>query len=273
MTAAIRKSIPQHGAVMPAQPRAAGWVSLPLALTLVALTALAGCQTTTGLPTVDDTQRRPINSAAAIELQSCKAEASALRATLSETVAPQCPRTEPSPRPAVLVAAAAAGTAAGTVAGAGPAVGAGAVSRLAVFTFEQGQVSLTVDEATRVALKTAADSAQLIQIRGRSGAQQETPADVQAARRRAEAAVGLLKELGVPAQKLRVSWQGMADEGAAAGQGRRVEIEFLDKAPTVLFTKAAADKGAATAGSGSQANAAPADTAARAPSPSPSPKS
>lgn len=215
-------------------------------LALIALlpmaTVLVGCQTTAGLPTVDDAQRRPINSAAAIELQACKAEASALRATLSETLAPQCARVEPT----INIAATLPAKLASAPPVVKPAEEQGA-SRLAVFVFEQGQVSLVAHENTRQALRTAAEGAELIQVRGRSGAQQESPADILAARRRAEAAVSLLKELGVPTQKLRVSWQGMADEAGTAGQARRVEIEFIDKAPTVLFTKAAADKGGASA--------------------------
>ena len=63
-----------------------------------------------------------------------------------------------------------------------------------------------------------------------------------AARRRAEAAVTALKELGVPAQKLKVTWQGMSDAHSEPGQARRVEIEFADRAPILLFTRTAVDK-------------------------------
>lgn len=253
MTAVLQTQ--RHHVRLPiaAGPRAVGWAVAPL------LAALAGCQTTSGLPTVDDAQRRPINSAAAIELQSCKAEANALRATLSETLAPQCPKTEF----AVKLATAAAPAA--------PMPGTAAAGRVAVFIFEQGQVSLSLDEQTRETLKAAAEGVELIQVRGRSGAQQETAADVLAARRRAEAAVAVLKELGVPAQKLRVSWQGTTDEGTAAGQGRRVEIEFIDKAPTVIFTRPAAEKGNTTASTG--ATAAPASATGTAAARSTSPKS
>jgi len=41
----------------------------PLVGVLITLTA---CQSSPGLPTVDDSQRRPVNQAAAIELQTCK---------------------------------------------------------------------------------------------------------------------------------------------------------------------------------------------------------
>lgn len=224
MTTRLPESRRQTGDAVPRRHRDHGW-----ALVLL-LAALSGCQSTSGLPSVDDAQRRPINSATAIELQTCKAQASALRATLTETQAPQCPKAD------VLVTLAQPEAASVQPTAPAPA------SRVAVFLFEQGQVALTVDSATRAALKAAAQGAEQIQVRGRSGAQLETPADVLAARRRAEAAASLLKELGVPGHKLKVSWQGMADEGATTGQGRRVEIEFVDKAAAVLFTKAASDK-------------------------------
>lgn len=221
-----------HAALdMPAVLRRGIWALVPT------LGVLAGCQTTQGLPTVDDAQRRPINSAAAIELQSCKAEASALRATLLETVAPQCPRVEGAVKLAAALPALSA---------AAPTP-AGSASRVAVFVFDQGQVSLSLDAATRETLKEAAAAAEIIQVRGRSGAAQESPADVLAARRRAEAAVAVLKDLGVPAHKLRVSWQGMSDPASEAGRNRRVEIEFVDRAPTVLFTRAAVDKSSTVA--------------------------
>lgn len=228
----------------PTLPRHAAWARTPILAALLA--SLAGCQTTSGLPTVDDAQRRPINTAAAIELQSCRAEASALRATLTEAASPQCPRTECSVSvaarmPVTFPTGASSPTAVAPLPAREGASRTG-VSRIAVFLFDQGQVSLNLDEASRDALKAAAAAAEVVHVRGRSGSQQESAADVLAARRRAESAVAILKELGVPVQKLRVSWQGMADEGAAPGQGRRVEIEFVDKAPTLLFTKAAAEK-------------------------------
>jgi len=223
---------------------------------------LTACQTTQGLPTVNDAQRRPINSAAAIELQTCKAEASALRATLLESAAPQCARVDAparlvaSPTMATTAPAAPTASTASTGPTAAPAASKGSApavlsgtaaakgARMAVFVFEQGQVTLNVDAATRDALKEAARAAEVIHVRGRSGAIQESSADVLAARRRAESASSLLQELGVPTHTLRVSWHGLADASAEAVPGRRVEIEFFERGPTVLFTRSAADKAA-----------------------------
>jgi hypothetical protein len=243
-------------------------LSTPLRTTMAlapVVAMLAACQTTQGLPTVNDAQRRPINNVVAIELQTCKAEASALRATLLESAAPQCSRLDAPARlvasptmstPAPMTSAASTASTASAAPAAAPAPSTGpspaALSgtaavkgaRMAVFVFEQGQVALNADPATRDALKEAAHAAEVIHVRGRSGAMQESAADVLAARRRAESASSLLQELGVPPHKLRVSWHGLADAGAEAGQGRRVEIEFFERAPTVLFTRAAADKAA-----------------------------
>lgn len=202
------------------------------------LVTLTGCQSSPGLPTVDDSQRRPVNQAAAIELQTCKAEASALRATLAETAGAQCGKTSST----VAIAPQAF-----TGKGGGPqisstatqAVPDGAATRLAVFVFEQNQTSLSADEETRAALTAAANQAHTVHIRARSGNSAESNADILAAKRRAESAAALLRELGVPAQKLRVSWQGLGEAPVDGLSGRRVELEFVAQAPALLFTKPA----------------------------------
>jgi hypothetical protein len=221
----------------------------PLVGVLITLTA---CQSSPGLPTVDDSQRRPVNQAAAIELQTCKAEASALpielqtckadasvlRATLAETTAPQCGKTSSTMAIAAPVLAGKS-SAQQTGIAATEAPADRAPTRLAVFVFEHNQTTLSVDEETRAALVAAAQEAHTVHIRARSGGNADSGVDVQAARRRAEAAAALLRELGVPTAKLRVSWQGMGDAPVDAASGRRVELEFVQQAPVMLFTRPA----------------------------------
>ncbi|MCE2660991.1 MAG: hypothetical protein LW854_22635 [Rubrivivax sp.] len=202
------------------------------------LVSLTGCQSSPGLPTVDDSQRRPINQAAAIELQTCKAEASALRASLAETAGPQCGKTS-STMAMAPQAFSAKGNGPLTSSTAADAVPEGAATRLAVFVFEQNQTSLSADEETRAALTAAAHQAHTVHIRARSGNSAESSVDTLAARRRAESAAALLRELGVPAQKLRVSWQGLGEAPVDGLSGRRVELEFVAQAPALLFTKPA----------------------------------
>jgi hypothetical protein len=68
---------------------------------------------------------------------------------------------------------------------------------------------------------------------------------VQAARRRAESAAALLRELGAAPNKLRVTWQGTGDVPVDGVTGRRVEIEFVARAPEVLLAKPASTAPAA----------------------------
>jgi hypothetical protein len=222
------------------------------------LTALTACQSSPRLPTVDDSQRRPVNQAAAIDLQTCKAEASALRATLAETAGPQCGKTSSSLAMAPQ-AFSAKGSGPQTSSTAAQAVPDGSATRLAVFVFEQNQTNLTADAETRAALIAAAHQAHTVHIRARSGNSAESNADILAAKRRAESAAALLRELGVPPQKLRVSWQGLGEAPVDGLSGRRVELEFVAQAPALLFTKPA------------QAQQGPTQTASTVPRPTASP--
>lgn len=228
---------------------------------LIATFILAGCSATQPtLPVVDDTHRKPVNSAAAIELQTCRAQASLLRQRLEAGagVAPQACE--------LASAGAASGTApmkpaqplAGAGAGAGASAGQAAPIRRVVLSFERGQTRLELDDDARRTMRAAAEQSEWVLVQGRSDAAQETPAETQIARRRAENVAQALVQAGVPATKLRVSWLGMADSnasvmaeangadgaprpraGAPFTDARRVEVDFIERAPVVIMTLAA----------------------------------
>jgi hypothetical protein len=230
---------------------------------LIASFILAGCNATQPtLPVVDDTHRKPVNSAAAIELQTYRAQASLLRQRLEAggSVAPQAcelpaagAASGAAPmKPALPLAGAGAG------AGAGASAGQAAPIRRVVLSFERGQTRLELDDDARRTMRAAAEQSEWVHVQGRSDAAQETPAETQIARRRAENVAQALVQAGVPATKLRMSWLGMADSNAsvmAAANGadgaarpragapftdaRRVEVDFVERAPVVIMTVAA----------------------------------
>jgi outer membrane protein OmpA-like peptidoglycan-associated protein len=86
-------------------------------------------------------------------------------------------------------------------------------------------------------LASVAQKAPLVMVRGRTDARQATLADERIARVRAEQAQVLLVQLGVPAQRIRATWQAAGDTVAsldtAEGRAlnRRVEIEVYGAEP------------------------------------------
>lgn len=182
---------------------------------------LAGCGASAPtLPTVDESTRRPVNSAIAVELQGCRAETSTLRQSLHELQSSM-------------------GRAASCLPTRTRAAGAPSAAQRVVFVYEMGHSRLELDEPTRQALREAAVGAEIIHIHGRSDALQEAPIETQMARLRAEAAAATLVQLGIPQEKLRVTWLGLADMRVAAHERRRVEVDFIGHAPRVLISKAA----------------------------------
>ena len=195
------------------------------------LSALVGCSTTqASLPTVDDTQRRPVNSAAALELLSCRAEAQALRLNLLEpahgaaraaacsglTAPAQAPKSEASPKE-------------------------GARSSRAVFEFEVGQTDLVLDETTRQVLRRSALNADLVLVHaaGRAISNDSEPI----ARAQAQATAQALLKAGIEPQKLRVSWS-VADAVRPLAPDTKtansvVEVEFVERSARLLFSRPA----------------------------------
>lgn len=202
----------------------------PRRIALAAVIALlGGCNATmTPLPAAPDADRRPVNSAAAIELQSCRAEVSTLRLGLLEA-RQAAPRTAQCMSPAR------------------DAPEPPGLTRRVVLTFERGQSRIELDDGLRETLREAAEGAELILVQGRSDAAQESAAETQIARRRAEAAAAALVQAGLPASRMRVSWLGVADPNSEADQRRRVELDFVHKPPVLLLARAAVPPASATA--------------------------
>jgi flagellar motor protein MotB len=111
-----------------------------------------------------------------------------------------------------------------------------------IFTarFAVGSTTLGLPPYARSRIIETARGAPLVVLRGRTDALQDTAADGRIARQRAQAAYALLTNAGIPADRIRVTWQASGDpaaplstpEGRAAS--RRVEIEVYEIAPRHL---------------------------------------
>lgn len=199
---------------------------------LMNLALLASCSSPPKPPTVDDALRRPVNSAAAVELQVCKNDLQNTRLLAAE-----------STRLADATAATLASIAArqqvleSLRAPQAPTVQGNAVVTVR-FAFGSTHVDLSPDAEKD--LLAAARSAPLVMLRGRTDGTSDTPAESRIARERAAAVRDYLVAAGVDASRIRTTYQPSGDHVAenvsAGGQAlnRRVEIEIYRALPIAL---------------------------------------
>lgn len=199
---------------------------------------LASCSSPPKPPTVDDSTKRPVNTKASVELQSCRSELSRSTILLDELARSNAVST-------ALVKSRAADTCAASSADA--KVGAAASekqagsNRIAIIEFAIGSASWTIEKADADALAQKASSSALIVIRGRTDAVGDSASETALARRRAEAAAEFLRSRGVPADRVRVTWQGAGDPrvqpAQERAQNRRVELEFYAAPPATIVVR------------------------------------
>jgi outer membrane protein OmpA-like peptidoglycan-associated protein len=111
------------------------------------------------------------------------------------------------------------------------------VNTVYTLRFVLGSTKLSLPLTTQQALIKAASQGAQIVLRGRTDSERDDAANARIARLRAEAAKVLLVQGGVPAGKIRATWQGAGDtvasnetvEGRALN--RRVEIEVYAAQP------------------------------------------
>lgn len=219
-------------------------LSLPL-LHLSWLALLTACSSPPKPPTVDESTRRPVNSAMAVELQVCRndlhntrlmaTESGRLAETTSATLANLAARQQ------VLAALQAPATPATVQAERAP------VPSNALYAVRFGFGSIRVEIPADVArtLVDQAKTAPLVLLRGRTDGTSDTPAEARIARERAAAVRDWLVEAGVDPAHIRTTYQPagdhVADNDSSGGRqlNRRVEIELYRALPVALTTGAA----------------------------------
>lgn len=206
----------------------------PFMLTLI---LLASCGSPPKPPSVDESSKRPVNSAAAVELQVCKHElqSSRLLATEATRLADSTSVTlaSISARQQALLSLQAAD---GPVAQAKPAQGNTIYT--VRFAYGSSRVDIPADAAQQ--LVAEAKSAPLVMLRGRTDGQTDTLAESRIARDRANAVRDYLVAAGIDAARIRATHQPtgdpVADNGSSSGKAlnRRVEVEIYRVAPVAL---------------------------------------
>jgi outer membrane protein OmpA-like peptidoglycan-associated protein len=186
--------------------------------------AIAACSSPPKAPTVDDSKKRPVNVSEAVNLQICRAELSAAKIVLTETVA----------------ANQQAAFAQATLAPASATTTASAPNQVFIINFALGSADISLTAEQQAKLIEQARNAKFIVIRGRTDAQADSLAETRLAQRRTEAAYNyLVRSVRLPPNGIRLSWQGAGDraadgDGAAQRQAnRRVEIELYPIKPAV----------------------------------------
>jgi outer membrane protein OmpA-like peptidoglycan-associated protein len=202
------------------------------------LLVLASCSSPPKPPTVDESQKRPVNSQIAVELQVCKNDLQNTRLMATE-----------SGRVAETTAATLANLAARqqilTAMQGAPGQQPKANSVFTVrFDFRSTRVVIPTEIAATLVEDAKASS--LVMLRGRTDGTSDAPAESRIARDRAAAVRDYLVAAGVDPARIRATYQPagdhVADNASAGGRGlnRRVEIELYHALPVAMSTTAVA---------------------------------
>ena len=202
------------------------------------LLVLASCSSPPKPPTVDETQKRPVNSQMAVELQVCKNDLQNTRLLATE-----------SGRTAETTAATLANLAARQQILAAMQGAPGQQPKAnSVFTvrFDFGSTRVVIPTDVAATLVEDAKASPLVMLRGRTDGTSDAPAESRIARDRAAAVRDYLVAAGVEPARIRATYQPagdhVADNVSAGGRGlnRRVEIEMYRALPVALTTAAVA---------------------------------
>jgi len=206
---------------------------------------LASCNSPPKPPTVDESQRRPVNSQMGVELQVCKndlqntrllaTESGRLAESTAATLANMAARQQ-------LLAAMQAPAVPQT-----PFQGQFQSQPNSVVTvrFEFGSTRVAIPADIAATLIADAKVAPLVLLRGRTDGTSDAPAESRIARDRAGAVRDYLVAAGVDPARIRATYQPAGDhvaENASAsgrGQNRRVEIELYRALPVAMASLSA----------------------------------
>jgi outer membrane protein OmpA-like peptidoglycan-associated protein len=202
------------------------------------LLALASCGSPPKPPTVDESQKRPVNSQMAVELQVCKNDLQNTRLLATE-----------SGRLAESTAATLANLAARQqilAAMQGPTNQQPQANSVFTVRFEFGSTHVVIPTDLAAALVEDAKASPLVLLRGRTDGTSDAPAESRIARDRAAAVRDYMVAAGVDPARIRATYQPagdhVADNASPGGRGlnRRVEIELYRALPVALSATAVA---------------------------------
>jgi outer membrane protein OmpA-like peptidoglycan-associated protein len=203
------------------------------------LLLLSSCSSPPKPPTVDESRRRPVNTAMAVELQSCRSDLANTRILATESVRSAEASSHAVARMVQQQQLLVRGIEAN-------AAEQNKVQRNllvpVLFSFGGTQVNVSDTDATRIV--SEASGAPLIVLRGRTDGATESPAESAIARHRATAVESWLVQAGIDRARIRTTWQPVgdhaADNSSAGGRtlNRRVEIEIYRAAPVVAASGA-----------------------------------
>ena len=202
------------------------------------LFALASCSSPPKPPTVDESQKRPVNSQMAVELQVCKNDLQNTRLLATE-----------SGRLAETTAATLANLAVRQqilAAMQGPTGQQPQANSVFTVRFEFGSTRVVIPTDVAATLVEDAKASPLVLLRGRTDGASDAPAESRIARDRAAAVRDYLVAAGVDPARIRATYQPagdhVADNASAGGRNlnRRVEIELYRALPVTLSATAVA---------------------------------
>ncbi len=203
------------------------------------LLLLASCSSPPKPPTVDESQKRPVNSQMAVELQVCKNDLQNTRLLAAESG-----RLAESTTATLANLAARQQIIAAMQAPADKPLQANSVFTVR-FDFGSTRVAIPADIATP--LLADAKAAPLVLLRGRTDGAFDAPVESRIARERAAAVRDYLVAAGVDPARIRATYQPVgdhvADNGSDSGRGlnRRVEIELYRVLPIGMAAAPPAD--------------------------------
>jgi len=202
------------------------------------LFALASCSSPPKPPTVDESQKRPVNSQMAVELQVCKNDLQNTRLLATE-----------SGRLAETTAATLANLAARQqilAAMQGPTGRQPQANSVFTVRFDFGSTRVVIPTDVAATLVEDAKASPLVLLRGRTDGTSDAPAEGRIARDRAAAVRDYLVAAGVDPARIRATYQPagdhVADNASVGGRNlnRRVEIELYRALPVKLSATAVA---------------------------------
>ena len=195
------------------------------------LLLLGSCGSPPKPPTVDESQKRPVNTAMAVELQICKNDLQNTRILATE-----------SGRMAESATATLQQLVARQQAIAALQARAMEPQANSVFTvrFDFGSAKVAIPAEMSAALVEEARSAPLVVLKGRTDGTTDNAAESRIARERAAAVRDYLVMAGVDAARVRATYQPAGDHAAentgvtGRAMNRRVEIEVYRAAPVAV---------------------------------------